>query len=127
MRILGLSVSCPLPPLQGITRYRMERPQHHSAKENSSQGLLVIGLGRGPFEICIMIITAVAIYMKNMREIVGVWHKGFSHQTMHLEVLSLDAHTTIALTVERCYLVPRIHWEVRIPCTQHPTITCHVI
>ena len=47
-----------------------------------------------------MVVVAVAIEVEDVRETVGVGYEGFRHETMHLEVLSLDADASVALAVE---------------------------
>ena len=63
----------------------------------------MIGLTCGPFEIGVMVVMAVSVDVEDVREVVGVRHECFSHETMHLEVLSLNADAAVAFTVEGGY------------------------
>ena len=61
-----------------------------------------------------MIIGAVAIDVDDVGKVVGVRDKGFCHEAMHLEVLTSETDTAIALAVERCYLLTesaRTRWR----------------
>ena len=63
----------------------------------------MIGLTCGPFEIGVMVVMAVAVDVEDVREVVGVRDECFCHETMHLEVLTLDANTAVAFSVEGSY------------------------
>lgn len=58
-----------------------------------------------------MIIGAVAIDVDDVGKVVGVRDKGFCHEAMHLEVLTSETDTAIALAVERCYLLAYSQWQ----------------
>ena len=50
-----------------------------------------------------MVVGAIAVKVENVREVIGVLDEGFSHETMHFEVLTLDANTAVAFSVEGSY------------------------
>ena len=74
-----------------------------------------------------MVVCAVAVDMQDVWSVFGIRDEVLGYKTVHLEVLTSYAHSSVAFAVEGGYLLPCRYWGVGTACGEHTAVVAYII